>query len=443
MRIRTIKPSFWSSATMATVSRDARLVFIGLWNIADDEGRLLGGAKGLAGALFEHDDDVDSRQMSAWLDELEGRRLIERYSVKGTAYICVSGFGEHQKIDKRFPSRLPPPPEVVGEPPRLLSDGSEGSWREVGGKSASEVGSRKSEVGSRKLECESAASPPKQLTPPAAVVAVEAGEPAEVDPEPTTLQRLERREGAAVVRSGQRSAIASKGAAASAVFGRPQTVDQLLALRVTVSGDGRMQMAPDHAPGTPLSEIWGDRYKPLDGRGEPRRPSIAEVLERVWEASLSKPWQTDSGGWGTRYLAWWSGILATDAAKARHAWERDGAGAAADPDRAAAKRKYIGLQATRDMPPFDTWYVETWSRGRADDDLPEFDGSTVPSSQGSGSAPPGPRSGSPRTTKVIADADVAKAYDPNGAAGLELMKAATAAARAKIKTTNDSDEVRS
>ncbi len=164
MRIRTIKPEFWSSAKAAKVPREARLLFIGLWNLADDDGRLLGSPKKVAGALFEHDEDVDGRTVDAWLAQLEGARLIVRYDVKGTAYIAVSGFHEHQRIDKRWASRLPPPPgEGIAEPsaplaqhraslaqppaslsgscaPDMILSGNDSS-SEIGNVSSSEVGS--------------------------------------------------------------------------------------------------------------------------------------------------------------------------------------------------------------------------------------------------------------------------------------------------------------
>ena len=37
-RIRTIKPEFWEDEKLANFSFAARLFFIGLWNIADDQG---------------------------------------------------------------------------------------------------------------------------------------------------------------------------------------------------------------------------------------------------------------------------------------------------------------------------------------------------------------------------------------------------------------------
>lgn len=430
MRIRTIKPSFWSSATIASVSRDARLVFIGLWNIADDEGRLLGGAKGLAGALFEHDEDVDGKRMSAWLDELETRRLIERYSVKGVAHICIPGFGEHQKIDKRFPSRLPPPPDLVGESPRLLSDGSEGSSRAVGGKSASEVGSQKSEVGSQKLECGRAA-PPKQL-PPAPLRPVIVVEP---PPPPVECleERAERAQSAAIVKAGVRDQFAARNARAGAALGRPQTPQELLAMRVLVVDGEIVVRAGEGVTGQPLTVIWAKRYPSLDGKGSPQRASIAEVLVRAWVASCRWGWSLDAG----EYLSRWARILAEESQKVRYAWERDGGTAGVgDPDRARARRRHHELQGLgRDLPPFDTWFSDVWARGHAEDIAP-----STPA--GSGARPAGPRSGGVLRPADI-DAQMAMAHadrdEGAGAAGLALLRAAQAPKPVQVRAVEGDD----
>lgn len=37
-RIRTIKPEFWTAEQVMELSRDARLLFIGMWNFCDDAG---------------------------------------------------------------------------------------------------------------------------------------------------------------------------------------------------------------------------------------------------------------------------------------------------------------------------------------------------------------------------------------------------------------------
>lgn len=111
-RIRTIKPEFWSSPKVGLVSRDARLLFIGLLNEADDEGRLLGQTKRLAGIIFPYDEDIDGAKVSELLLELERGGLVNRYDVSGAVYLSIRGFMDHQKIDKRTASKLPPPPSI-------------------------------------------------------------------------------------------------------------------------------------------------------------------------------------------------------------------------------------------------------------------------------------------------------------------------------------------
>ena len=39
-RIRTIKPDFWSDEKIVELTPWARLLFIGLWNFSDDDGRM-------------------------------------------------------------------------------------------------------------------------------------------------------------------------------------------------------------------------------------------------------------------------------------------------------------------------------------------------------------------------------------------------------------------
>lgn len=418
MRIRTIKPEFWSSAKMARVPREVRLVFIGLWNEADDDGRLLGSPKRLAGSLFEHDADVDGAVMDAWLTQLEQAQLIVRYEAKGTAYVAIPGFGEHQRIDKRWASRLPAPPGALARPRASLAQ-QPASLPQLCAPDMSSSGNvflpEMTSFG------EGNTAPPKTLALAPVVVPTIEPEP-EDDPQPTAMERLEHRESEIVIRSGKRSAIASKSAAASALFGRPQSARELLALRVVEDADGRIAMAPDGVAGVVLRDLWVQRYKALDGRGEPRRSTIAEVVERLWDHSIAKPWQTDGAGWGTRYFAWWSGHLGTDAQRVRQAWERDGGTQASDPERGAAKRRYVELQGLqRDLPPFETWF-EQWKRGATETSSPS-------SPPGSGARPSGPRSGaSPVHAADVMQRDLQaiEARGEGGAGGIAAMKAAQA-----------------
>lgn len=107
-RIRTIKPEFWHDEKLAGVSRDARLLFIGLWNFADDNGRLGGSARVIRGLLFPFDDDID---ISHCLDELQNVGVVFRYQAEGKDFFQVRNFSKHQRIDKRAKSWIPPPSE--------------------------------------------------------------------------------------------------------------------------------------------------------------------------------------------------------------------------------------------------------------------------------------------------------------------------------------------
>ena len=42
MRIRQVRPEFWTDETMAALSAAVRLFYIGLWDVADDAGWLSG-----------------------------------------------------------------------------------------------------------------------------------------------------------------------------------------------------------------------------------------------------------------------------------------------------------------------------------------------------------------------------------------------------------------
>lgn len=108
-RIRTIKPEFFTSLTIASLAVEARLTFIGLWTHVDDEGRCVDDTRLVRAALWPLDDrsfaDVEND-----LTELSRASLIRRYEANGKRYLSVSGWGEHQKINRPTPSKLPSPP---------------------------------------------------------------------------------------------------------------------------------------------------------------------------------------------------------------------------------------------------------------------------------------------------------------------------------------------
>ncbi len=114
-RIRTIKPEFWTDEKIVELSPFARLLFIGLWNFADDEGRLVYSPKRLKMQIFPS----DALDISELFEEIRGEKLVLVYEVDNVQYLQVIGFSKHQKIDKRSTSKLPPPPNSP-EFPRIV-----------------------------------------------------------------------------------------------------------------------------------------------------------------------------------------------------------------------------------------------------------------------------------------------------------------------------------
>lgn len=107
-RIRTIKPSFWSSQTAAQVSRDARLLAIGLISMADDEGRFLASPSAIQGYVYPHDDDMTPVKVKRWLAELVHVGFVIAYEEHGVQYGAVNF--KHQRISHPTPSTYPAPP---------------------------------------------------------------------------------------------------------------------------------------------------------------------------------------------------------------------------------------------------------------------------------------------------------------------------------------------
>jgi hypothetical protein len=106
-RARNIKPGFFKNEDLAECTPWARLCFIGLWTLADREGRLEDRPKRIKGELFA----FDAIEVEPLLQELEHRRgFIQRYRVSEQALIQILNFGKHQNPHHReAPSTLPAP----------------------------------------------------------------------------------------------------------------------------------------------------------------------------------------------------------------------------------------------------------------------------------------------------------------------------------------------
>ena len=135
-RARLLKPGFFSNDRLAEASLAARLLFAGLWTVADREGRLEDRPKRIKAGVLPYDDvDVD-----LLLDELALGGFVVRYEVAGQRLIQVVTFAKHQSPHPKEPaSQLPAMGEsVLGNGPDTVLQVSSQSVA-VAGSSGSSV----------------------------------------------------------------------------------------------------------------------------------------------------------------------------------------------------------------------------------------------------------------------------------------------------------------
>jgi hypothetical protein len=91
-RARNIKPAFFTDAELVECDFWVRLLFAGLWTLADRAGRLNDKPKQIKMDLFP----ADSVDIGAGLDELATHGFITRYVVDGVPLIQIANFAKHQ-----------------------------------------------------------------------------------------------------------------------------------------------------------------------------------------------------------------------------------------------------------------------------------------------------------------------------------------------------------
>lgn len=126
-RIRYIKHDFFLNESLSQIEPLARLLFIGLWTLADREGRLEDRPVRIRVQVFPYDDlNVDNllRQLEAG--------FITRYEVDGKKYIQINNFSKHQRPHLReSKSSIPPVSrgKVVLSPEKVMSSPlGNGEW---------------------------------------------------------------------------------------------------------------------------------------------------------------------------------------------------------------------------------------------------------------------------------------------------------------------------
>jgi hypothetical protein len=110
-RSRNIKPGFFDNEVLAECKFESRLLFAGLWTIADREGRLENRPRKIKADIFPY----DNVNINKLLDELAGKNdkdgkpsFITRYTIHGVDYIQIMNFKKHQNPHKTVRLRLIP-----------------------------------------------------------------------------------------------------------------------------------------------------------------------------------------------------------------------------------------------------------------------------------------------------------------------------------------------
>jgi hypothetical protein len=111
MRIRSIKPEFWTSEDIAALDWPTRLLFVGLWSYVDDNGVGRDNEKLIKADLFPLEENPRDTlaSVSRGLQALCDGGQIARYTVEDKPFLYVNAWEAHQRIDRPNKARYPLP----------------------------------------------------------------------------------------------------------------------------------------------------------------------------------------------------------------------------------------------------------------------------------------------------------------------------------------------
>lgn len=165
-RIRSIKPETWSDQKLARVSRDARLLYISLWNFSDEQGRMVGDPRQVKGLCLPMDDDLEPKHVDGLLDELAHIGRVVRYIVDLEHFLYLPHLAKHQRLDDKQESRYPVPPDDPAPSPHEYGDSPEKSGEVHSDPGEVQPRARAYVAGSR----EQVAGVPPSAAPPSATI---------------------------------------------------------------------------------------------------------------------------------------------------------------------------------------------------------------------------------------------------------------------------------
>ena len=137
-RIRSIKPDFWTDEKVVELDFVDRLLFIGIWNFADDQGYLDHSPRRIKMQVFPGD-NVD---VSRALARLTSLGLLDEYESPSGPVLHVANWEKHQRVSNPAKPRFEAHELVstaqssailasTSEPSRVIGKGREGKGEDT------------------------------------------------------------------------------------------------------------------------------------------------------------------------------------------------------------------------------------------------------------------------------------------------------------------------
>jgi len=95
---RMVYTSLWQNPEFGALSDGAKLLYIGMITVADDDGRLRGNSHLLRSQVFPFDEKVSIENVRKWINDIVRSKLVTFYKVKNEYYIQHPNWEKYQYI---------------------------------------------------------------------------------------------------------------------------------------------------------------------------------------------------------------------------------------------------------------------------------------------------------------------------------------------------------
>lgn len=120
-----IHTSLWEDENIAKLSTEARLLFIAMFSLADDEGRIKANPRYLKSAVFMYDDAVTIQSVISMKNEIASAlKSLAFYTVEGNQYAQFINWETHQQIrsDRKKKSTIPQFDEALRDDGQMVAE---------------------------------------------------------------------------------------------------------------------------------------------------------------------------------------------------------------------------------------------------------------------------------------------------------------------------------